>query len=382
MKKGLFLVFHGFAAHNGISKKIFSQVEALRDCGVDMRLSYLDRRPDGSWRRMAGGEVVEDFGRGIRGKIGKRVRYGSLARYIRDEGIGFVYIRNDHNANPFLVHWLGRIERMGVKTVMEIPTYPYDNEYLRSPRKRKLRLALDKMFRRAMARRIGRIVTFAEQDEIFGRPTIRISNGIDFDRIPVKEPEKDPSRSLRLIGVADIHFWHGFDRVIRGLAEYYRRPADTPVVFHIVGGGVPSEMQGLRELTAEAGLEDKVLFHGPKSGEELDRMFDEADMGIASLGRHRCGIDRIKTLKNREYAARGIPFVYSETDPDFDAMPYVMKAPADESPLDIAQVVDFYRRQNLSPRQIRATVRELSWQSQMQRVLDAVYPEGINHKES
>lgn len=50
-------------------------------------------------------------------------------------------------------------------------------------------------------------------------------------------------------------------------------------------------------------------------------------MGIASLGRHRNGITRIKTLKNREYAARGIPFVYSENDSDFDGMPYVMKAP-------------------------------------------------------
>ena len=56
-------------------------------------------------------------------------------------------------------------------------------------------------------------------------------------------------------------------------------------------------------------------------------------MGIGSLARHRSGIDKIKTLKNREYAARGIPFVYSETDDDFEHQPYILKAAPDDSPL-------------------------------------------------
>lgn len=38
--------------------------------------------------------------------------------------------------------------------------------------------------------------------------------------------------------------------------------------------------------------------------EELDELFNEADFAIGSLARHRSGIDKIKTLKNREYAAR------------------------------------------------------------------------------
>mgnify|MGYP000644641746 CR=1 FL=1 len=42
-------------------------------------------------------------------------------------------------------------------------------------------------------------------------------------------------------------------------------------------------------------------------------MFEQADFAIGSLGRHRSGITHIKTLKNREYAARGLAFTYSET---------------------------------------------------------------------
>lgn len=78
-------------------------------------------------------------------------------------------------------------------------------------------------------------------------------------------------------------------------------------------------------------LEEYVILHGPLHGEELDEQFERADFAIGSLGRHRSGITEIKTLKNREYAARGFAFTYSETDADFDAMPYVWKVPADES---------------------------------------------------
>ena len=370
--KGLILVFHGFAAHNGISKKIFSQLAALREYGLEMELCYVACSADGHWKRMAGQQVVEDFGTGIRGKIGKRVRYGALTRYIRENGVKFVYMRADHNANPFLNRWLGQMKRMGVKVVMEIPTYPYDSEYSRAPLRARAVLQIDKIFRGAMVRRLSRIVTFSDLSAIFGVPTIRISNGIDFGAIPLKASENRPGDVIRLTGVADIHFWHGFDRVIEGMAEYYRTSPEREVEFHVVGSGVPSQLEMLRALAAKYHLESRVIFHGPKSGTELDAIFENADMGIASLGRHRCGIDRIKTLKNREYAARGITFVYSETDSDFDAMPYVMKAPADESPLDIAAVVRFCRDNTLTPAQIRDSVAGLSWTAQMQKVLDEV----------
>ena len=106
---------------------------------------------------------------------------------------------------------------------------------------------------------------------------------------------------------------------------------------------------------------------GPRSGAELDAEFEWCDAGIASLGRHRNGITRIKTLKNREYAARGIPFVYSERDSDFDGMPYV-------TPLDIAALVRFCDGVNLTPAQIRASVEStLSWDRQMKQVLTELF---------
>ena len=73
---------------------------------------------------MGGNRVVEDFGAGIVGKLKKRWRYGSLARYIVEDGFDFVYMRSDHNANPFPIRMARRVRRAGIPMVMEIPTYP------------------------------------------------------------------------------------------------------------------------------------------------------------------------------------------------------------------------------------------------------------------
>lgn len=377
--KALFVVFHGFAAHSGISKKIFAQHAALRRCGVDARLCYIRIDADGRQRRMAGDGsqddiVVDDFGYGLKAKIAKRLRFAGVTRYIRDNGIDFLYVRYDHNANPALIGWFSRLRRTGVKIVLEIPTFPYDREFDRSAPSRKLKLLADKCFRRSLARRVDRIVTFSDHAAIFGRPTIRISNGVDFDAIPLKEGVHDTAREFRLLGVANIHVWHGFDRVIGGLRNYYAVPRNREVVFHIVGDGIPSLIESYRQLADRYGLGARVVFHGPLSGDGLDALFDRCDFGIASLGRHRSGIESLKSLKNREYAARGIPFVYSERDDDFERMPYVTKAPADDSPLDIEALLRFADSLTMSPSAIRATVEgTLSWEKQMQRVVTGLY---------
>jgi len=95
-------------------------------------------------------------------------------------------------------------------------------------------------------------------------------------------------------------------------------------------------------------------------------------MGIGSLGRHRVGINKIKTLKNREYAARGIPFIYSEIDSDFDQMPYVLKVPANETTIDINSIVKFYKKISITPMEIRSSIIDLSWEHQMKIVLNNI----------
>ena len=231
------------------------------------------------------------------------------------------------------------MKKYGAKVVMEIPTYPYDSEYEAQGMNKQI--IFDRLFRKSLAKQLDAIVTFSDYDHIFGQKTIKISNGIDFESVKMKSRINDTSKELNLIGVAEIHEWHGFDRLIKGLAEYYSKTQDYIVKFHVVGYFFSAEIEkGFKRIITDNHMENYVILYGKKHGEALDYLFDKCDFGIGSLGRHRVGIDKIKTLKNREYAARGIPFIYSETDSDFDQKPYVLKVPADETPIDINSIIN------------------------------------------
>ncbi|MFR0995385.1 MAG: glycosyltransferase family 1 protein [Parabacteroides distasonis] len=368
--KALFLIFHGFNPANGISKKIHYQVNGLKACGVDTRLCYMDETT-GRKLRMVDNHVLRDYGSGLKSKLLKRTEYSSIIEYARKERIDFVYMRSDHNANPFTIHMVRKLKETGIKVVMEIPTYPYDQEY-ESLSRRKF-LFIDQCFRKILARQLSGIVTFSDYPIIFGKPALQISNGVDFSQIPLKRKINDTNHELHLIGVAEIHYWHGFDRLVKGLANYYQTHPSYKVYFHIIG-----EFFGEREkkeilpVIKQHGLEEYIILHGARHGKELDDLFEQADMAIGSLARHRSGIIHIKTLKNREYAARGLSFIYSEIDSDFENKPYILKAKADESPIDIYQIIEFYKRQKLSPEQIRNSILSLSWKSQMNKVLSCL----------
>jgi glycosyltransferase involved in cell wall biosynthesis len=260
---------------------------------------------------------------------------------------------------------------------MEIPTYPYDQEFARFSWDIKLKLKIDRLFRNQLSKELAAIVTFSDEERIFGQRTIRISNGVDFDSIPLHHYQQPADGSIHLVGVAEVHIWHGYDRMIAGLGEYYQHTLNPrQVFFHIVGGVHPNERYkanefhpGMQAIIDKYGIQDKIIFHGQLFGEALDEVFNQSCFAIGSLARHRSGITVIKTLKNREYATRGIPFIYSEQDSDFDNQPYVIKALPDESPIDVPQILDCIDQNHFQPEEIRKTVEHLSWKIQMQRVI-------------
>ncbi len=423
--KVLFLTYHGFDPGSGISKKMLAQVKGLRQNGHEVHVCSYSVAPDGSRCRYVDDVVIKNYGRGALATVRQRVDLDCVYRYCTDNGIEVVYVRHFMNASPSLVRLFHRLRRAGIKSVMEIPTYPYDQEFHGFPLSQRLRLFVDRLFRHSLARQMEGIVTFSEAQTIFGQRTIRISNGVDLDVIPLNPQLADATRrvptssdhstlnsqpstlnsqhstlnsqhstlnsqhstlnsqpsTLNLIGVAEVHVWHGYDRLLRGLGEYYAT-GDVPVrvVFHIVGNVWPSEMDGIgsgtgygfRAIIEEYGLQDKVVFHGQLFGQQLDEVFAQCQFAVGSLGRHRSGITSIKTLKNREYASRGLPFIYSEQDSDFDHQPYVLKAPADESPINIRAIVGFMQRFAMAPADIRRTVEHLSWKRQMQLVIECL----------
>ena len=372
----LFLVYHGFSEHSGISKKIHYQVNGLRQNGYEVHLCSYGFAENGHRCRFIDDCVLVDYGTGVQAGLRQRMEYNQLFDYCQKNGIEFVYARCFQNANTWLIRFFRRLREAGIHAVTEIPTYPYDAEFKTFSKKERLGLKIDQLFRHRLYRYMDALVTFSDAEEIFGQRTIRISNGVDFDSIPLHSPRSSlysPLSPLHLIGVAEVHSWHGYDRVVAGIGEYYAHGGQRDVFFHIVGGVHPNTMKDVfRPLIERYGVQNRILFHGQLFGDALTDIFNQCQFAIGSLGRHRSGITVIKTLKNREYATRGIPFIYSEQDSDFDNQPYIMKAPADETPIDIPSIISFMAQFTMSPQEIRKTVGHLTWKIQMRKVIDEV----------
>lgn len=374
----LFLVYHGFSEASGISKKIHYQVKGLHENGYEVHLCYYDFDTNGNRCRFVDDNVIKNYGKGLLAGIWQRIDYDCIYDFCKQNSIDFVYARCFQNANPVLINLFKRLKKLGVKSVTEIPTYPYDQEFVNFPYfSGRFWFRIDKLFRKSLYKHMNAIVTFSDATEIFGKRTIRISNGVDLDSIPLHHFVPSNDGSIHLIGVAEVHYWHGYDRLIAGLGEYYKNTTNArQVYFHIVGGVGYNEMHGSNhapgflELINKYDISKYIVFHGQLFGEELNSVFERCIFAIGSLARHRTGITEIKTLKNREYATRGIPFIYSEQDKDFDNQPYVLKVVPDESPIDIQSVLTFIDNLSFVPQDIRNTVEHLSWKIQMKRVID------------
>ena len=374
----LFLVYHGFSEVSGISKKIHYQVKGLRENGYEVHLCYYDFNTNGHRCRFVDGKVIKDYGKGFLAGLRQRIDYDCVYDYCELKGIDFVYARCFQNANPWLIRLFKRLKKLGVKSVTEIPTYPYDKEFALFSWKQRCELKIDQLFRNKLAKEMTAIVTFSDYKQIFGQRTINISNGVDLDSIPLHQYHPHDDGSVHLIGVAEVHLWHAFDRVITGIGEYYKHNPDSrKVFFHIVGGVHPNERYrsnvfhpGFQAIIDKYKIQEYIIFHGQLFGKQLDDVFNQCCFAIGSLGRHRSGITIIKTLKNREYATRGIPFIYSEQDSDFDYQSYVVKAVPNESPINIQHIIDFVDNFHADPQDIRNTVKKLSWKIQMKRVIE------------
>lgn len=376
----LFLVYHGFSEASGISKKIHYQVKGLRENGYEVHLCYYDFNSNGHRCRFVDGNVIKDYGKGVLAGLRQRIDYDCVYDYCKSKDIKLVYARCFQNANPWLIHFFKRLNKLGVKSVTEIPTYPYDKEFALFSWKQRCELKIDQLFRNRLAKEMAAIVTFSDYKRIFCQKTINISNGVDFDSIPLHQYRPHSDDSIHLIGVAEVHLWHAFDRVISGIGEYYKHNSSCrKVFFHIVGGVHPYERYrsnnfhpGFQTIIDKYGIENYIIFHGQLFGKQLDDVFNQCCFAIGSLGRHRSGITAIKTLKNREYATRGIPFIYSEQDSDFDSKPYILKASPDESPINVNQILDFIDNHRFKPEEIRNSIEHLSWQKQMKYVIDSI----------
>lgn len=253
------------------------------------------------------------------------------------DGADFLYIRQVYHDNSF-VRYIRSIKKKNpkIKIIYEIPTYPYDRESKNKLSNVSFTLK-EKIHRKRLAKYIDRIVTFYGQSEIWGVPCIKLINGYDFSLIRL--PKREKAEMINVISVALTAFWHGYDRFLEGLAEYYSNGGTENVIYHYVG----SVMKQHRKFVETHNLGDHVRFHGLMSGEPLGELMKECFIGIDVLGGHRKDYPVSSSLKSREYCAYGIPIITSSPI-DFmsEDSPYQLVFPYDDSPIDINRMLKYY----------------------------------------
>lgn len=277
---------------------------------------------------------------------GNRIKYlfllpklfSEIRKYLVKNKFSVVYIRRLYWQDCSFLLFLKHLKKAGIRIILELPTYPYDKEIEGT-----MAGKVDFFTRKYLYKYVSRIATFSDDNYIFGIKTIRIENGVIVGDIAIKEAHNEMG-TIQLIAVAGIALWHGYDRLIMGLAEYYNNGGRRNIVFHIVGGDENNLIRHQYEnITKKYAMEDHVIFYGNQNGEALDKIYNKCSIAIECLGCHRKNIFLSSSLKSREYAAKGLPMVTScKIDVFPEDHPYILNVPSDESAIDINTIIEFH----------------------------------------
>lgn len=254
-----------------------------------------------------------------------------------------------------------------IKSIIEIPTYPYEGEGISG----RIKLE-DSYYRMQMQNYIEKIATNTDDISVWGIPCIRLVNGIDIEENPLCIKEKDDTRIV-LIGVSSLAAWQGYERMIQGIYNYYKNGGKIKFLFKIVGVG--SEESNYRDLVKKNNLEESVEFCGRLDGDFLNEQYDLSDLAVSSLGRYKSQVQDITPIKASEYCARGIPFICGYHDMRFNGDErFIMNVPNNEAPIDMDEVIEFYEsitaQQDYQKQMRDYAVRNLSWDVVLKKVVE------------
>lgn len=288
-----------------------------------------------------------------------------LIMWLKKYDVTRTYVRYPF-ADKFFVEFLKYQKESGIKNVLEIPTYPYDAEL--NGRKK----IEDNLYRKKVNQYIEKIVTYSADKRIWEIDCITLMNGVDTDLYDISK--RNANNEMTMIASAgEFAYWNGFERIIEGLNIYQNCSQDYNVKLLLVGRG--GDEKYYRQLVEKYGLEDRVIFAGWLTGDELDQIYEQADIAISSLGVYRLKLDVSCPIKGAEYCARGLPMVCGYKDSRFSDNPFfILQVPNDSSAIDIEEIVDFYskiRKINNYKELIRQyAVENLTWDKIMSPVIE------------
>lgn len=326
----LYITYTNFEAKSymGIKKKVFAQIRAFKKsfpkvfytcyCG---QLMYL---------------YLEDTILEKEVALTKKECNALLKKWLKKYDITRTYIRYDW-ADKWFVDLLRYQKEQGIKSVLEIPTFPYDDKAIMPCESVMME---DKYYRSELKKYINVVTGYGNDNEILGMHCIKLQNGVDMEEHPLRQRKYEAGKIV-LIAVASMLKWHGYERIILGMKNYYENNGTLDIIFKLVGEG--SEINYYKKLVSENNLEKRVFFLGKLDGVDLDTQYNASDIAVGSLGFFKIALQSGTPIKAREYCARGIPFIYGYDDLGFDVNEkYVFKVSNDEQIVNMNEIIEWY----------------------------------------
>lgn len=368
--KGLYLTSVDFYLNpnmGGVYKKIKGQINAFSNLGCKIDFIH----PNNNKININGKDYECNLSKIDSLTKKNNVFYNSILALnkIDLKEYDFVYVRFT-KACYGMYKFVKKLSEFNVKVIMEIPTYPYKDE-IDKDLKNILLNNIDDLIWIKMKKYIYRLVLTNDLKKLYGIKAINIFNAIDINEIKTGTLKKE-NKEINFIGVANISKWHGYDRLIKGIADYYKnKENEENVNFYIVGDG--PEKEKLVNLTQKLKITDNIKFLGPKFGEELEEVYSNMSIGVSSLALFRAGGGH-DPIKSKEYVAMGLPVLLGYNDRAFNnTLPFIFECDASNENIDINCLVRKYKSMNVSSKEIKKfAYDELSWDSQMKKVLNEV----------
>lgn len=318
--------------HVGIKKKIRGQLTALDKNGIQaecvFRKLFMNQLVDASLTQKIEYHVT----------FTETEYYEYIYQLLTNRKIDILYIRHMLATEDEILFFRKIKETTDIRVYLDIPTYPYDDVY-RKGWMGSYRLGEDSYWSDYYRSYVDQIITYGDEDRIFHMKPIHLTNGIDRNSICTGTRKKEAGE-FRFLCVSTLARWHGYERVLYGMAEY-KKHGDKRVLFDLVGDGL--EKERLMAISKELGLEEDVTFHGIIEDEnELQALYSNADVGVAGLAPFRIGVyDCGGGIKNQEYVARGLPFIIAISDQRYEKESFMKCVGNTDEPICIDEVIRF-----------------------------------------
>lgn len=325
----------GYYIHNqqkdgsGVSKKIDAQMKVFRE-HFEMYEIILEKKKENKIQRKVRQKIL---------KKKPKILYDNALNKV--EFADFVYIRKQILDQDFLSFLQAlRLKNPDCRILMEVPTYPYWNEFPKNKLGKQI-IEEEKTIIPELKGLLNLIVDVGNEKEIFGITTVNIQNGLDPELVHISS-KKEKIESINLIAVAKWRDVHGYERIISSMKEYYKNGGTRDVILHMVGDG--PETGYYKSLAESQFVKDKIIFYGYKTGTELEKIYDKADIGLGVFGFYKTGGNYVSAIKCAEYLMRGLPVVSAMDEEYLIGLrgKYYLGFPDDESTIRLEDIIEFY----------------------------------------